>query len=72
MEPFVIVEAEIRAQTRNSKCDALVILEINLLVLDRAPQPFDEDVVEDTPSAVHADPDPGALEPARKILARKL
>ena len=56
MEPFVVVKAEIGAQTRNSKCDALVILEANLLVLDRAPQSFDKDVVEDAPATVHADP----------------
>ena len=57
MEPFLVVEAEICAKARNSQmADALVILEVNLLVLDRPPQPLDKDVVEDAAAAVHADP----------------
>jgi len=69
MEPFVVVEAEIGAKTRNRKWCVFVILEVNLLVLDRAPKPFDENIVEDAAPAIHADPDPGVFEPARKILA---
>src|SRR5512132_2611270 len=36
-----------------------VALEIDVLVLQRAPQPFDEDVVDPAAAAVHRNPDPG-------------
>ncbi|GHT87595.1 hypothetical protein AGMMS49543_24020 [Betaproteobacteria bacterium] len=39
-----------------------VALQIDIFVLDASPQPFDEDVVERAPSAVHADDNMGFVE----------
>ena len=41
-----------------------IALEIDLLALQRPPQPFDEDVVQPAAAAVHGDPDVGIGEAA--------
>ncbi len=46
--------------------------EIDLLVLDGAPQPLDEDVVPPAALAVHADPDVVVLEQSSEVGAGKL
>ncbi len=52
-----IVEIEITADGGAGVADRLVNSKIDLLVFDRAPQPFDKDVVAPGALAVHADSD---------------
>src|SRR6266702_708690 len=52
-----IVETEITADGGAGVADRLVSSEIDLLVFDRAPQPFDKEVVAPGALAVHADGD---------------
>src|SRR3982750_2403280 len=52
-----VVEAEIPADRGASLGDRVVSSEVDLLVLDRSPEPLDEDVVAPGTLAVHADGD---------------
>ena len=62
MRASFVVEAQIRGQVSFRIGNAVIGLEIHLLVLDRLPQALDEDVVPPGPLAVHADPDVVCLE----------
>src|SRR5215213_8927792 len=53
-----IVEGQVSPDRGAGLADRVVGPEINLLVLDRSPEPFDEDVVAPRASAVHADGNP--------------
>ncbi len=49
-------------------------MQIDLLILERAPQPFGEDIVDEPPAAIHADlstdlPEPLAKERAGELTA---
>ena len=52
--------------------DRLVGMEVDLLVFDRSPETLDKDVVKDSATTVHADPDIVFLQPAGKLTAGKL
>ena len=55
--PTLIEELKVTPQPRPHIGDGLVGAEVDLLVLDRAPEPFDKDVVAPAALAIHADPD---------------
>ena len=55
--PRAIVEVQIPADRGAGLADAVVGVQIDLLVLDRSPDPLDEDVVAPGALAVHADRD---------------
>ena len=57
MRPTLIVELEVAADRGASFADAVVGVQIDLLVFDAAPQPFDEHVVTPGALTVHADGD---------------
>ena len=52
--------------------DALVILDIDIFVLERAPETFGENVVKDPATAIHADPDVLSFQYPRERNAGKL
>src|SRR3954468_6045496 len=58
MRSACVVEVEIPADRSTGLGDGAVSSEVDLLVLDRSPEPLDEDVVAPSTLAVHADPDP--------------
>ena len=62
MRPLAVVEAEIPADRGAGFRDAGVGAQVDLLVLDRPPEPLDEDVVAPGALAVHADRDLGGLQ----------
>src|ERR1700761_7526854 len=68
----VVVKVEIPANRMSCLADALVGSQIDLLVFDAAPQPFDEHVVAPSPFAVHADGDAVAGEQAGEGRAGEL
>ena len=57
MRPLPVVELEIAGQLFARLGDALIRMQIDVLVLDAAPEPLDEDVVEPAAFSVHADLD---------------
>ena len=72
MDPFLIVNLEVPTQSALRNRNAVALVQEHLLVFDRAPQPLDEDVVEQPAAAIHADPNALALEPAGERFAGEL
>src|SRR5688572_2597243 len=68
----LIVEAEIPADRGAGLGDRVVSSEVDLLVLDRSPEPLDEDVVAPGTLAVHADGDPISGQRTGESLAGEL
>ena len=54
MGPLLVVEGQISPNPLSGLSPILVCLQVHLLVLDAAPQPFHEDVVHAPAPAVHA------------------
>src|SRR6266851_6929472 len=67
MRALAIVEFQIAADRGACLADAVVGSEIDLFVFDRAPEPFDEDVVAPGSLAVHADGDSVRQEQAGEV-----
>jgi hypothetical protein len=65
--PLVIVKVEIVLQRREQILAGGEVAGIDQLVLERAPQPLDENVVECAAAAIHADEDPALLQRSQKI-----
>lgn len=66
VRPIVIVEPKIACQPGIQVGYRGVVLEVDVLVLDRAPQSLDEDVVERAASPIHADAYASPFQAARK------
>src|SRR5215218_8577761 len=64
-----IVEGQVSADRGPGLADRVVGPEIHLLVLDRSPEPLNEDVVPPGALAIHADGDAGLEEHAREVEA---
>lgn len=64
MGPLHIVEGHPGGDAGSGFAAIGVGFEVHLLVLERAPQPLGEDVVEPAATPVHRDADIGSLEPA--------
>ena len=69
---FSVVEPKVSRQSGVRLAQALILPEIHLLVFHRAPQAFDEDVIQRAALAVHADTDLVLLQQAGERLAGKL
>ena len=52
--------------------DVGIVLYVNLLIFDGPPEPFDEDIVEDSALTVHADGNAMVLENVGEFLACEL
>src|SRR5208283_5248370 len=57
MRPLAIVEVQIPAERSTCVANSVVGMQIDLLVLDRSPQPLDKDIVAPRAAAIHADRD---------------
>ena len=55
VRPLVIVELEVVVESGGQVRYRSVLLDVDILVLDRAPEPLNEDVIEDPTAAIHAD-----------------
>src|SRR5215210_5319113 len=66
--PAAIVEGQVSSDRRACVADGVVGPERDLPVLDRAPQPLDEDVVPPGALAVHADGDPSLEQHPREVV----
>ena len=67
-----IIESEIAGQLLSGLGDALVGMQVDVLVLHALPQPLDEHVVDPAPLAVQADPDGVGLENLGEVVACEL
>src|SRR5438132_7804574 len=72
MQAIVIVELKIRVQPAFGIRDRLILFEIHLLILDASPEPFNENVVQCSSSAIPTDAHVCGLEPVRKFRTGKL
>src|SRR5215210_5053282 len=54
VRPRVVVEWDIAAQPAARFARRRIVVQVHLLIFDRAPQPFGEDVVERAALAIHA------------------
>jgi hypothetical protein len=52
MKSLLIIKVEIVSQSTTSCVHRVIVVEIDLLILDTAPEPLNEDVVEYSASAV--------------------
>ena len=62
VRPLFVVESKVRSQPYDQFADRGVTLEINVFMLDVAPEAFDKDVIKGTASAIHADDNARAFE----------
>src|SRR5215471_3362398 len=72
MRTLSIVKAEVGPEIPHRVWRIAVVLQVNVFVFDRSPQPFHEDVVQRTATAVHADQNVLGFEPARERIAGEL
>ncbi len=72
VRPAGVVEVDVAADAFAGGAHGFVGMEVDLLVLDRAPHPFDEHVVAPAALAVHRDADAVAMEQPSELAARKL
>lgn len=67
-----VVEREVSLQPCLTVLHALVVVQVNFLVLHASPQSLDEHVVQRSPAAIHTDRHAVLQQSARKRLAREL
>src|SRR5213083_931886 len=72
VKPCAVVKVEVSPVACRRGGHALVILEIDLLVLDAAPQSLDKNIVQGPTASIHADPDLQLLEPTCEHHTREL
>ena len=72
MKSLLIVKVEIVSQSTPSGGNRVIVVEIDLLILDSAPEPFNEDVVKIATSAVPTDGNVSRLKSSGKRIRSKL
>ena len=72
MRPLPVVEREPSADAPARLDHRAIRLDENLFVFQASPKPLDEDVVQETPFAIHADPDARCLKLIQKRGAGEL
>jgi hypothetical protein len=72
MALLLVVEAKPAFQVSGKFIPRFIRFQVDAFVFQRAPQPFDEDVVFEAPFAVHADPDVPGLEDGSERFAGEL
>lgn len=72
MKSFVVLELEVFAQALDGLGDAIIVLQVDFLIFDTAPEPFNEDVVRCSTASVHTDGDLSLFENADKSTTGEL
>ena len=72
MKPLLIVKVEIVSQSTRSRSHGVIVVEINLLILDTAPEPLNEDVVKVAASTIPTDGNLSRVKPIGKRIRSKL
>jgi len=58
---FVVVEGEVTLQASRQGQAGVIVVQVDVFVLDRAPEPFDKHVIQRPSATIHADPHPRFL-----------
>ena len=66
MRSLSVIECQIAAKTATSLRDTSIGTEVDFLIFDRSPEPFDENIVAPRALAVHANRDLGGLQRLEK------
>ena len=72
MEALVVVKAEVSFDARPGFRNRLVVSQVHLFLLERPPQPLNEDVVHTASPSVHTDGDVSGLQFPRELLTGEL
>jgi len=72
MQPLVVVELEVGGDALPRLGHAFVGLQVDLLVLETAPESFDKDVIGKAAAAVHADGNPMGAQHAGEVVVGEL
>lgn len=72
MGPFSVVELKILCQAQLQPEHVYIPFQVHILVLDAAPEPFHEDVVQRPAAPIHADSDVVRLQDAGESIAGEL
>ena len=62
MGSLTVVKSEVHFQAFVERGDGLVVPKVDILVFDASPQPLHKNIVQGPATAIHADPDAGALQ----------
>ena len=69
MRSLEVVEVEVVRQAKMSLGRRQIVVQVHLLVIDRAPQPLSEDIVHVSSTPIHADLDIGRQQTAEILRA---
>ena len=72
MGALLVEEAKVGLKPLPQICDAVVGVQVDMLILDRAPEPFDKDVVHPPSFAIHADFNAVCLQDVSELLTSEL
>src|SRR2546421_8560570 len=72
MRALIVVKVEIALQRREEIESGGKVAGIDQFVLERTPQPFDENIVEGAATAIHADQDATLLERSQELAGGEL
>src|ERR1700760_4951482 len=72
VQPLLVIKAQPAADASARLRNRAIGFDEHVLVLQAAPQPLDEDVVQEPPLAIHADPDAAAFQLVEKPRAGEL
>ena len=68
----MVVESKIALQASFERFDRSIFVDIDVLVLERAPEPFNKDIVQGTTTAIHTYSDSGSFQASRKGVSGEL
>ena len=72
MKPLLIVKVEIVSQSTPSRGNGVIVVEIDLLILDTAPEAFNEDIIKIAASTIPTNSNVSRLKPSGKRIRSKL
>ena len=72
MWSFVVIEGKVFTQTVDQSGYRSVLVDVNVLILYRAPEPLDKDIVQSPPPTIHTDLDFGCAQNRGKSMDREL
>ena len=72
MKPLLVVKVEIVSQSTRSGGNRVIVVEIDLLILDTAPEAFNEDIIKIAASTIPTNSNVSRLKPIGKRIRSKL
>ena len=72
MRTFIVVELKVALQALFQLRHRGILVQVDVFIFDGAPEPLHEDIVQGTPTTVHAHTDPRLLQARRECLGGEL